>query len=301
MEVTAAVEDIKNLLQPKITEELRSPAEGEEPKSVLHPKKAKKTAAAPEAEVEDDGWESGSIDDAGVKADDGWESGSVKSAYSNRTSESDSSESTPTSKKTLLKAGSNPNAPTKTKTSTPESKFLPSLSVGFVRGDSDSEFSDVEAPTEMRKNRRGQRARRASVLLFVDRYVSDFFCRIWEKKYGRNANHTKKEREAMASSNSKSKWLSDSTHANVKSLYGPKRGRNQDQQSKMQYTQQVDSGLDGRDTHGTSNGGSSVQAVNIGEHKREERALHPSWEAKRKQKEKQSGGILPPQGKKIKF
>ena len=175
IEVTAAVEDIKNLLQPKIMEELRPPAEGDEPKSVLHPKKAKKTAAAPEAEVEDDGWESGFIDDAGAKADDGWESGSVKSAYSNRTSESDSSESTPTFKKTLLKAGSNPTAPAKSQSSTSESKFLPSLSVGFVRGDSDSEFSDAEAPTEMRKNRRGQRARRASVLLFVDRYVSDVF------------------------------------------------------------------------------------------------------------------------------
>jgi hypothetical protein len=34
---------------------------------------------------------------------------------------------------------------------------------------------------------------------------------------------------------------------------------------------------------------------------REERPLHPSWEAKKKQKEKQSAGILPPQGKKIKF
>ena len=36
-------------------------------------------------------------------------------------------------------------------------------------------------------------------------------------------------------------------------------------------------------------------------HHREERPLHPSWEAKKKQKEKQSAGILPPQGQKIKF
>jgi hypothetical protein len=44
-----------------------------------------------------------------------------------------------------------------------ESTFLPSLAVGFVRGNSDSEWSDSEAKVadNERKNRRGQRARRA--------------------------------------------------------------------------------------------------------------------------------------------
>ena len=48
-----------------------------------------------------------------------------------------------------------------------ESTFLPSLSVGFVRGDSDdSDWSELETEgkstdLEPKKNRRGQRARRA--------------------------------------------------------------------------------------------------------------------------------------------
>jgi hypothetical protein len=33
----------------------------------------------------------------------------------------------------------------------------------------------------------------------------------------------------------------------------------------------------------------------------ESKSLHPSWEAKRRQKEKESTGIVPSQGKKIKF
>ncbi|KAG0148060.1 hypothetical protein CROQUDRAFT_670187 [Cronartium quercuum f. sp. fusiforme G11] len=61
------------------------------------------------------------------------------------------------------------------------STFLPSLNVGYVCGDSDA--SSVEDPVydrlerEMgRKNRRGQRARRA----------------IWEKKFGKGAKHLQK-------------------------------------------------------------------------------------------------------------
>ena len=169
MEVAAAVQDLKNLLQPKITEECEQPAgDEEEPVSVPRPKKAKKIAAA---EVDDDGWESGSIVDAGAQlpqVDDGWESGSVRSAPSDQESDSigsNSSSGSDSSKKTSPKGRSSLDAQTKTKSSTSESKFLPSLSVGFIRGDSDSEFSDAEVTAEVRKNRRGQRARRASVLI----------------------------------------------------------------------------------------------------------------------------------------
>lgn len=44
-----------------------------------------------------------------------------------------------------------------------QSEFLPSLSVGFARGDSDSDFSDGDRGfvDGIKKNRRGQRARRA--------------------------------------------------------------------------------------------------------------------------------------------
>lgn len=52
------------------------------------------------------------------------------------------------------------------KARTGESTFLPSLSVGFVDGDSDTEWSDAEAniaDAPVKKNRRGQRARQAYV------------------------------------------------------------------------------------------------------------------------------------------
>lgn len=35
--------------------------------------------------------------------------------------------------------------------------------------------------------------------------------------------------------------------------------------------------------------------------KKDDKPLHPSWEAKRRLKEKESAGIVPSQGKKIKF
>ena len=34
---------------------------------------------------------------------------------------------------------------------------------------------------------------------------------------------------------------------------------------------------------------------------KDDKPLHPSWEAKRKQKDKERGNIIPGQGKKIKF
>lgn len=105
-------------------------------------------------------------DEVNNAADDGWESGSVLSGYgvtndknaSPDDSESDDSdeehvnyESQPIRKGSVQKA----RAPAAGST------FLPSLSVGFIPG-SDSEWSDSEVrTTDVRKNRRGQRARRA--------------------------------------------------------------------------------------------------------------------------------------------
>ncbi|KAG8693293.1 hypothetical protein FRC11_003002, partial [Ceratobasidium sp. 423] len=106
-------------------------------------------------------------------ADDGasWESGSVDSEGNVRRAASVSS------------SGSSPPPKKQSKTSTKtDSRFLPSLAAGFIRGDSDdSDIEDADAAPG-RKNRRGQRARKA----------------IWEKKYGKNANHVKKAREEAA-------------------------------------------------------------------------------------------------------
>jgi len=106
--------------------------------------------------------------------DDDWESGSVRSGAnvvghedSSSTDNSGTEEEEEDSDEDNEKP---PPRPTRKESALPQAKskalaestFLPSLSVGFIRGDSDSEWSDSEAKTaDIRKNRRGQRARRA--------------------------------------------------------------------------------------------------------------------------------------------
>ena len=121
------------------------------------------------ANIDMDGWESGSINEDGVEeSDDGWESGDIGpndtqdgDLASNQESESQDNETNAETKSKPSKAGK----AVKTLSSKNVSTFLPSLSVGFVRGGSDdsdwSETEDKGADLEPKKNRRGQRARRA--------------------------------------------------------------------------------------------------------------------------------------------
>ena len=121
------------------------------------------------ADTDMDGWESGSINEDGVEdSDDGWESGDigpndsqVGEHASNQESESKDNE---TNVKTISKPSKAGKA-AKTLSSKNVSTFLPSLSVGFIRGGSDdSDWSETEekgTDLEPKKNRRGQRARRA--------------------------------------------------------------------------------------------------------------------------------------------
>jgi len=91
--------------------------------------------------------------------------------------------------------------------------------------------------------------------------------RIWEKKYGRNANHKKKEVESH------------------KYRYRNKNGDSQPQvKSKIEL--------------GFSKSTAPRPHTLVNEH---DNSLHPSWEAKRKLKERQSVGIAQPQGTKIRF
>lgn len=110
-----------------------------------------------------DGWESGTVsdnDDEPPVMSDGWESGSVRGgSYRGEVSDAASDVGGPPSAPDGIKImAKNP-----TLLSKGQSAFLPTLSVGFTRGDSDSEFSDSEAKIvdDVKKNRRGQRARRA--------------------------------------------------------------------------------------------------------------------------------------------
>ncbi|TFL01824.1 BUD22-domain-containing protein [Pterulicium gracile] len=219
----------------KIVKEARPLGDGDED-DVQHPEEGQTMEVAAEQEDEDDGWESGSVADS-----DG---------------ESDSST---TGRKGKVTA---------TSKSATSSTFLPSLSVGFIRGESDSDYSDEEKEdvAEPKKNRRGQRARRA----------------IWEKKFGKNANHVVK---GLPTVSPPGKNASGGRHAPGGS------------------NPRFNGGAGGRPRPAPPAFGSGAgrpafrqpPAAAVPE------VLHPSWEAKRKLKEKQSTAIVPAQGKKITF
>ncbi|KII90854.1 hypothetical protein PLICRDRAFT_52558 [Plicaturopsis crispa FD-325 SS-3] len=242
-------------------------------------------------------WESGS-----VGGTEGWESGSVEadsevegsgSSGGEDSSTDDDPAAAPPSKKPKTtapkpKAKDNPKSTTRTAQST----FLPSLSVGFTRGDSDdSEWSDSEAKIAdgaEKKNRRGQRARRA----------------IWEKKFGKNANHMKKQRETMEASGrgrGRRPGAMPSTRPTPEAR--PTHPPHKPVAAVQQHHQQADAGWGQRKNHdpNPSNFTAPRPAASVPPRARIETGLHPSWEAKRKLKEKQSAGILPAQGTKIKF
>ena len=112
-------------------------------------------------------------------------------------SDSDASSSTSSDRPRKRKATSSSSLKPskKSKSSSSSSTFLPSLSTGFIAGRSDDEWSDAEADLadrdlselksggkKERKNRMGQRARKA----------------LYEKKYGKNANHLKMREKQKA-------------------------------------------------------------------------------------------------------
>ncbi|KAF8635954.1 hypothetical protein AX15_000120 [Amanita polypyramis BW_CC] len=205
------------------------------------------------------GWESVTIDDS----NEGWESGSVEEAAYNISGDdgaiftSDKEEFTP---KFAVSSGN-------AKSSGLQSTFLPSLSVGFVRGDpDDSDWNESEAKTadpEQKKNRRGQRARRA----------------IWEKKYGRNANHKKKELE---------EWKRNTKPRQQEKTDNKRRDHS------IHRVQFRKAGTIAKVRTDRKQDGASASHI-------DDRPLHPSWEAKKRLKEKMTASIIPSQGKKIVF
>ncbi|KAI0031393.1 Bud-site selection protein, partial [Vararia minispora EC-137] len=215
--------------------------------------------------VANDDWESGTVED---ESDDG-----QGDSYSDAPIEPELPG--PSHDATKLSRGSSAPSTDPRATKPSESIFLPSLAVGFTRGDSDSEFSDREAAAAdgVRKNRRGQRARRA----------------IWEKKYGRNAKHLKK----------------DARSSEHDTKFGQSYPR-----GKPHQPQQQDSG-----PHDSRPGVSRLQSklrrstlsaseplhLPMKDSLRDDKPLHPSWEAKKKLKEQQSASIRPPMGTRITF
>lgn len=144
--------------------------------------------------------------------------------------------------------------------------FLPSLMMGGYWSGSESEATDDEqvAGPPKRKNRMGQQARRA----------------LWEKKYGEKANHVQQEQKKQRRSRD-SGWDTrrGATGGGRGGHYGGRGGYD---------------GSSGR-PHNRHDGQDKPKAPP----KETSGPLHPSWEAKRKQKEQSSNVAF--QGTKVTF
>ena len=121
------------------------------------------------------------------------------------------------------------------------------------------------------------------------------YSRIWEKKYGKGAKHVVKQREEEAEKKRIKKErrrqrevAAKRPHWAAKVFEPPKR---------------TDSGYGGRvaTKSGGAGGGKMDGQPPLKKPRREDKPLHPSWEAKKKMKQKESAAIIPPAGKKIVF
>ncbi|KAH7919582.1 Bud-site selection protein [Leucogyrophana mollusca] len=242
------------------------------------------------------GWESGTVSDGENIAEGDWESHSAngdsddEDGTNDTESGSQSDDESGDVSVTRKRPAPPDTAQMKKGKANAQSAFLPSLSVGFTRGDSDSEWSDSEEKVadEIKKNRRGQRARRA----------------IWEKKFGRNANHVKKQKEtAEPFKRPRSGVVPTDQRRERNNRFAQRQShpdhpshRSVPQKHQPQFSQASDSGWNSRSAKGSV--GSRPSLGGPSQNRRDERPLHPSWEAKKKQK---SASIVPAQGTKIVF
>ncbi|ODH49514.1 hypothetical protein GX48_04301 [Paracoccidioides brasiliensis] len=159
---------------------------------------------------------------------------------------------------------------------TPETTFLPSLTMGGYWSGSESADEDAAAAAaaiQPRKNRMGQQARR----------------KLWEKKFGSGANHLKKMSQEKDMSRD-SGWDMRKGATSRDAMRG-KRGRGGGFPTAMSFRKPKDKQVE------------QVPERNIGRPKApqtsEQKPLHPSWEAAKKAKEQKSQTAF--QGKKIVF
>ena len=121
--------------------------------------------------------------------------------------------------------------------------------------------------------------------------------RIWEKKYGKGAKHVVKQREEETE----------------KKRMKEEKGRQREAAAKRPHwatkkvfepPRQTDSGYGGR-VAAKSGGAGGDERVDgqppLKKPRRGDKAPHPSWEAKKRMKEKESAAIMPSAGKKIVF
>jgi hypothetical protein len=219
-------------------------------------------AGRDELERTDDDWSGSEADDQEDKEEELGDAEEPKSA------DPDSKGSRKRSTERLSKPVKKKALSEKNPASSASSQFLPTLMSGYVSGgdsDPDAEYykNKKRAPPEkaVRKNRMGQQARRA----------------LWEKKFGGEANHIKKEAEKIREKRE------------TKTAKGARGGRG---------------GVGGRGGTAARGEVRSNRLPGRPQEKKDEGPLHPSWEAAKKAKEKQvqmQAAMFKPQGKKITF
>lgn len=165
--------------------------------------------------------------------------------------------------------------------------FLPSLTMGgYISGsDSDAASSSSQQNTKPRKNRRGQQERR----------------QIWEKKYGKNANHLKKSKK-QSSQNRDQGWdvRKGARADNEKGKRGDGRGGNWRAADARKGSSRPTRGgptISGANTDPVQ--GRNMDDKGQGKGKQADGPLHPSWEAAKKAKEAKKNVKF--QGKKVIF
>ncbi|KAG8687474.1 hypothetical protein FRC09_013469 [Ceratobasidium sp. 395] len=207
-----------------------------------------------------------------------WESGSVDSEGNIRRTASVSSAST-SSAAPPAKRSKGVTEPNKAGAG---SRFLPSLATGFIRGDSDgSDIEDADV-APMRKNRRGQRARKA----------------IWEKKFGRNANHVKKAREEAIASRGRGRGRGGVGRGGASGVgRGVISNGTRGEDAGVSRSRSARARPPPVELPTTQDGGWGQRTAK----KAEEKPMHPSWIAKQRLKAKEAVGGMPSQGKKIVF
>ena len=172
-----------------------------------------------------------------------------------------------------------PQPPRKPPPTTPKSTtFLPSLSLGgyWSGSESASDLSDTAQQQQPRKNRRGQQARRA----------------LWEKKFGKNANHLK-----MQSQNRDEGW--DPRRGARDGDERGKRGRGRGRGRGGMRNERGEGGEKGRGQGPVRSGANSETVAARKTKPATDGPLHPSWEAAKKAKEQKKTAAF--QGKKVVF
>lgn len=170
---------------------------------------------------------------------------------------------------------------------TESTTFLPTLSGGYWSGSepSDEDGAEIEDQSVIkpRKNRRGQQERRA----------------IWEKKFGAKAKHFQKQGMEATRSSRDDGWdpkrgASDGTRGR-----GRGRGSRVNGVVKGRGGGVVRSGANSDPVNGKRQLRRALNPSSGG--KADEKPLHPSWEAKKKAKEKAGNSVVAFQGKKVVF